>query len=116
MKRADSIDAVVGHNICILRMTRDMSQQELADKIGVSFQQLQKYEKGANRISAGRLWRLANAFNVPIQSFYESLPAQTGRRPSSPLSLISNRDTFLLARAFTKINDRAVRRSILGLV
>jgi len=111
MRRADATDATVGDNIRVLRLARDMSQGELAKKIGLSFQQLQKYEKGANRISAGRLWKIAQIFNVPVQTLYDGVHGRLGT-DASALSLITNRDTVRLVQAFAKIDDRALRRAI----
>jgi transcriptional regulator with XRE-family HTH domain len=115
MKRADSVDTIVGHNIRIQRLVRNLSQQEVGTQIGVSFQQMQKYEKGTNRVSAGRLWRLATLFNVPIDTFYATVEVPTDKQ-QSPLRLISTRESLLLAQSFAKIKNRAVRRSIVGLV
>lgn len=67
------IDLTVGARVLNLRMTRKMTQTDLADKIGVSFQQLQKYERGANRISASRLWRIAVALEAPMTYFFEGI-------------------------------------------
>ena len=67
------IDITVGVRVLNLRMTRKMTQTDLADKIGVSFQQLQKYERGANRISASRLWRIAVALEAPMTYFFEGI-------------------------------------------
>lgn len=115
MRRADAIDAAVGENIRILRLARDMSQGALAHKIGTSFQQLQKYEKGANRISAGRLWKIAQVFNVPIAALYEGVHGRQGNEPSA-LSLITNRDAVRLVQAFDEIEDRGLRRAIVIVV
>jgi transcriptional regulator with XRE-family HTH domain len=115
MRRADAIDATVGENIRVLRLARDMSQGALASKIGLSFQQLQKYEKGTNRISAGRLWKVAQIFNVPIAVLYDGVPGRLGTEASA-LSLITNRDAVRLVQAFDKIEDRGLRRAIVIVV
>jgi transcriptional regulator with XRE-family HTH domain len=120
MKRADSVDAIVGHNIRIQRLMRGLSQHELGDLLGVSFQQVQKYEKGTNRVSAGRLHRLADALNLPVSAFYASArsnPAESQKpHQPSPLSLIANPDSLRLVQCFNKIKNRAVRRSLVNLV
>ena len=67
------IDITVGARVLSLRMKRKLTQTDLADKIGVSFQQLQKYERGANRISASRLWRIAVALEAPMTYFFEGI-------------------------------------------
>jgi transcriptional regulator with XRE-family HTH domain len=115
MKRADSVDTIVGHNIRIQRMTRGLSQHELGELLGVSFQQVQKYEKGTNRVSAGRLHKLASALGLPITAFYASADTHKGNQPS-PLALIANRDSLQIVQSFNKINNRAVRRSLVNLV
>ena len=67
------IDLTVGARVLSLRIKRKLTQTDLADKIGVSFQQLQKYERGANRISASRLWRIAVALEAPMTYFFEGI-------------------------------------------
>ncbi len=97
----------------------DMSQQELAAGLGVSFQQVQKYEKGDNRIGAGRLHELAEILQVPVSFFFENFPAP-GQKPAALPSYISNflatADGVALARAFVSIHDARQRRSIVILV
>lgn len=115
MKRASNVDTIVGHNIRIQRMARRLSQSELGEKIGVSFQQMQKYDKGVNRISAGRLWHLAHALGIPIDTFYASTELPAGKQPS-PLRLISNPDSLRLAQSFARIKSRALRRALVSLV
>ena len=68
------IDRIVSDRILARRMELDMSQPELAERVGVTFQQVQKYENGKNRVSAGRLYEIAKALGVTIQFFYESAP------------------------------------------
>jgi transcriptional regulator with XRE-family HTH domain len=116
MRRIDSADIVVGQNLCIQRIERGLSQAEIGEKIGVSFQQIQKYEKGVNRISAGRLWRLACAFQVPVEIFYAGLDRAERRQAKSPLHLIANRDSLTLVQSFSRIKNRPVRRSVVNLV
>ena len=73
-RRADSRDAEVGRRVRSRRLECRLSQTELADKIGVTFQQVQKYEKGVNRIGAGRLQRISEALDVPITFFFDVTP------------------------------------------
>src|SRR5438067_7557494 len=105
MRRADNIDRIVGDNVRALRVSRGMSQSQLADGIGITFQQVQKYEKGANRISAGRLYRIARLFDVPIKSLYDGLEGVSGKG-SSPMKLITRRDAAKLMEAFSQITER----------
>ena len=70
-RRDDVVDVLVGRNIRILRKQRRMSQTDLANKIGVTFQQVQKYENGTNRIASGRLFQIAKLLDVPVQALFE---------------------------------------------
>ncbi len=87
-----------------------MSQSAVAEKLGLTFQQLQKYERGHNRISASRLYELAQLFDVPVGYFYEEIESGKGA-PSHDESL-TKRETLELVRAYYAIPDRAVRDSI----
>jgi transcriptional regulator with XRE-family HTH domain len=68
----DAIGRLIGRNIRFHRLVRELSQAKLAGEIGISFQQLQKYERGVNRISASRLWTIAQVLNVPIDAFFHA--------------------------------------------
>ena len=70
VKRPDPVDVEVGHRIRIQRLARGMSQTALANHLGVTFQQVQKYEKGVNRVGAGRLTRIAEVLGVPVNAFF----------------------------------------------
>ena len=82
-KQANPIDMQVGNRVRIRRMLIGMSQERLGDLLGLTFQQVQKYEKGVNRIGAGRLFEVARILDVPIDFFYEGLATRTNRRPAS---------------------------------
>src|SRR5881227_2312776 len=82
-RRADSRDAEVGRRVRSRRLECRFSQTELADRIGVTFQQVQKYEKGVNRIGAGRLQRISEALEVPITFFFDATPHGAERGESS---------------------------------
>jgi len=71
LKRSNDIDELVGCNIRLLRLNRGMSQTDLAEAIGLTFQQIQKYEKGRNRVGAGRLFAIAGVLGVPVSAFFE---------------------------------------------
>jgi len=73
-KAPDPMDIALGAAVRIRRRTIGMSQEALAEQCGVSFQQIQKYESGANRIAASRLWKIAQALEVPLMDFFEGLP------------------------------------------
>ncbi len=123
-KQANPIDAQVGNRMRIRRMLIGMSQEKLGDLLDLTFQQVQKYEKGVNRIGAGRLYQIAHILGVPIGYFYESvterLPdglGRSGENSSSPVvELLSSGEGLQLGLAFTKIRDPKVRRRVLDLV
>ncbi len=87
----DEIDAAIGRRVRALRRARDMTQKGLADRIGVSFQQVQKYENGSNRISGARLLKTANILNVPASHFFDGLrferPSVPAGAPDAPMDM-----------------------------
>jgi transcriptional regulator with XRE-family HTH domain len=91
-----------------------MSQIELAEHLGVTFQQVQKYEKGVNRVGAGRLLTLANVLNIPVVSFYEG--AKMAGKRGRPIQLLVKRDAYRLAEAFDKIESQRTRNALVALV
>jgi transcriptional regulator with XRE-family HTH domain len=102
-------------------MMLDMSQTALGDALEVTFQQVQKYEKGTNRISASRLQKVCHILQVPIPFFLEGAPAGDtlpgGRPPSDPLTdLMATRDGLALVKAFMRISNVQLRRRIVNLV
>lgn len=118
-KKPDSVDIAVGQQIKIARLSARLSQTRLAEEIGVTFQQVQKYEKGVNRVGAGRLTHIAKALGVSVSSFFDERNIGTstieqGRRP--PLELISEPFAHRLLYAFVEITDRDVQRAIVELV
>jgi len=107
-KRTDPYEIEVGRRIRARRLARRMSQMELAGRLGVTFQQVQKYEKGTNRITAGRLKRIANILDVPILYFFEDAVEE----PAAPAD--NNRE-LRLVRAYARIDNLDVQQSILDL-
>lgn len=109
------MDKTVGRNIRLSRLTRGLSQTELADKLGITFQQIQKYEKGVNRVGAGRLFEIGSILGVPLTSFFEetaaAASAKGARSPSSgdPLSI-------RLVQAFSKLPDSRSRLALVTMV
>lgn len=100
-----------------------MSQERLGELLGLTFQQVQKYEKGVNRIGAGRLFEISRILGVPIQYFYESVVEQSSMahgfadRDSKPvLEFVSSGDGLQLSLAFMRIKDAKVRKRVLDLV
>ena len=107
-----SIDRVIGRNIRTQRLLRQVTQKDLSDRIGVSFQQLQKYERGANRISASRLHRISLALGVPLDDFFG------GAHASAPalgtLSLSPEGGVDRLTSAYSRITDMRLRRLLIA--
>ena len=122
-KQANPIDVQVGNRVRIRRMLIGMSQERLGDLLGLTFQQVQKYEKGVNRIGAGRLFEVARILNVPIDFFYEGLsttsqPGMGETDVAAPpvMEFISSGEGLQLSLAFMKIKDTKVRKRVLDLV
>jgi len=118
-----SIDRHVGSRVRLRRQLLNMSQERLGEELGVTFQQVQKYERGANRIGAGRLWLLSRILDVPVSFFYDGAAEAEGRGGFSegdqtPIvdDFIQSSDGVALAQAFSRIRDPKVRRRILELV
>lgn len=109
-----SIDVAVGCNVRICRMARGMSQADLASRLGVTFQQVQKYESGGSRIGSGRLVKVAAILAVPLAALFQGVEGVP--HAVSLLSLIVDPRAFRLARAFAAIKDSAERLMIVKLV
>ena len=119
-KGPDPIDKHVGTRIRMRRQMISMSQEKLAKKLGITFQQVQKYEKGTNRVSASRLQALASILAVPIAFFFEGSPV-AGKMDDGPISdllsdFLATKAGPALVKAFVKIRDPAIRRQIVHLV
>jgi transcriptional regulator with XRE-family HTH domain len=128
-RRANPIDIHVGSRVRFRRMLLGMSQEKLGERLGLTFQQVQKYEKGINRIGASRLYDLAQVLGVPVQFFYEEAPlgesradaanghaAREGQDEHSIVEFLRSRDGLELNRAFVRIADLKARRAIVDLV
>jgi transcriptional regulator with XRE-family HTH domain len=115
MKTPHPNDVLVGANLRLHRNAAHVSQTEMAEHLGVTFQQVQKYEKGTNRLGAGRLLIVANLLKVPITAFYEGAKGATAQT-NPPILLLGKRDAFRLAEAFDKITDQSLRQSLVALV
>jgi transcriptional regulator with XRE-family HTH domain len=105
------VDVLVGHNIRIHRLDRGLSQTQLASHIGVTFQQVQKYENGVNRIGSGRLFEIAEVLGVPISSFFEGA-GYSADEPArlSPIAMLAEPYALRLLKAFREIADPELRR------
>jgi len=115
-KRPDAIDRLVAHNIRIQRITKGMSQTELATRLGVTFQQVQKYEKGVNRVGGGRLVHIAEALGVPLATLFDGVADDRRPRRPPPLHLLADAQALRLAEAFARIKDKGMRRMVVQMV
>ena len=118
-KQANPIDAQVGNRVRIRRMLIGMSQEKLGDHLGLTFQQVQKYEKGINRIGAGRLFEIARILDVPIDFFYDGVGTPSdgvGEARAPVMEFVSSTEGLQLSLAFMKIKDPKVRKRVLDLV
>ena len=125
-KKPNPVDAHVGSRVRLRRMLLGMSQERLGESMGLTFQQVQKYEKGVNRIGASRLFQISKILDVPVQFFFEEAP-YIGEAGSARGMAEANSETFILEflnsreglelnRAFVKIGDPKVRKSVVDLV
>jgi transcriptional regulator with XRE-family HTH domain len=113
---SSQIDAHVGQRMRRLREALGLSQGHLGRQLGLTFSQVQKYEKGANRIGAGRLYIIANLLRVPIQYFFEDLESQPEKAAEPRRSGASPTEIRELEEAFLSIEDPTTRRSLVALV
>ncbi|MBI3436626.1 MAG: helix-turn-helix transcriptional regulator [Proteobacteria bacterium] len=124
-KAPNPIDRHVGSRVRMRRMMLGMSQEKLGDALGLTFQQVQKYEKGTNRIGASRLQHISNILQVPVAFFFEGAPNSPAMRPSgmgeaaSPTyvsDFLATSDGLSLTKAFMRIESPKLRRRIVDLV
>jgi transcriptional regulator with XRE-family HTH domain len=103
-------DVEIGRKIRALRVAKGMSQATLADGIGLTFQQVQKYERGANRVSAGRLQKIARILDTPIAFFFGE--QRTKKQEDNGLALIQSRGAMRLLRAYAEISSRTTKHAL----
>jgi transcriptional regulator with XRE-family HTH domain len=124
-KVPNPIDRHVGSRVRMRRMMLGMSQEKLGDALGLTFQQVQKYEKGANRIGASRLQQISQILQVPVSFFFEGVPTQRADRtdglseapsPAYVSDFLATSDGLALTKAFVRIKDAKLRRRIVDLV
>jgi transcriptional regulator with XRE-family HTH domain len=129
-RRANPIDVYVGTRVRLRRMLLGMSQEKLGERLGLTFQQVQKYEKGVNRIGASRLYELGKVLGVSVSYFYEEAPEQHSAMAAAHAEagfaelpaenyasdFLSSREGLELNKAFARITDPKVRRTIVELV
>ncbi len=117
-RRAGAEDVEIGRKIRALRLERGLSQSNLADGIGLTFQQVQKYEKGMNRVSAGRLQRIADMLNIPVIFFFGgSAAARAKKRETGDIGLefMQTRGAVRLMRAYSEISSRSTKYALVVL-
>jgi transcriptional regulator with XRE-family HTH domain len=113
----DPCDTEIAKRVRALRLQRGLSQTELGEVLGVTFQQVQKYERGTNRISAGRLYRIADVLDVPVSFFYDGFDergSELGRGSVGvEFDFLQTGGAMRLVRAFTRIKDNGIRQKLL---
>jgi transcriptional regulator with XRE-family HTH domain len=114
---ANDIDLHLGRRLRRRRRLLGLTQQQLASAVGIRFQQIQKYECGANRISAARLWQLAEALEIPIGYFYDGINEAQARKEREPIvadarsgEVMARKETMDLIRAYYQLGERPRRR------
>ena len=121
----DPIDVSIGSRLRLRRLAMGFSQETLARALGITFQQIQKYERGTNRIFASRLFHLARALRVPVAYIYQGLgeagASEDVAQPPEPTGdtlneLLGRNDSLKLIQAYSKISDPGIRRQIYALV
>jgi transcriptional regulator with XRE-family HTH domain len=121
-KKPNPIDIHVGGRVRLRRMMLGMSQEKLGEQLGITFQQIQKYEKGTNRIGASRLQNIAGVLSVPVGFFFDGAPgpgdvaAPDSKSGSYVVDFLSSSEGLQLNRAFVRIADARVRRRVVDLV
>ncbi|QIE57242.1 helix-turn-helix transcriptional regulator [Pikeienuella piscinae] len=130
LKTPNPVDVHVGSRVRLRRMTLGMSQERLGRLLGLTFQQIQKYEKGANRIGASRLFAISRVLDAPIQFFFDELPDEAAaglakdapkRKAEQPGDIrvadyVATAEGLELNRSFHRITDQATRRHLAELV
>lgn len=123
-RSGNPIDVHVGARVRMRRMMLDMSQEKLGDAVGLTFQQIQKYEKGMNRIGASRLQQFSEILQVPVSFFFEGGPSagmggkqiNGAESPEYVRTFLATSDGLALTKSFVQIKDKKLRRHIVDLV
>jgi transcriptional regulator with XRE-family HTH domain len=115
-RKSDPLDAMVGAKVRVFRINRGISQTALAEQLGVTFQQVQKYEKGANRIGASRLSQIATALDISIAELFEPSREKKAADIDSPFKLLAEPGALRVLKAYVQTSDPAVRRAIVNLI
>ena len=123
-KAPNPVDKYVGSRVRMRRIMLGMSQEKLGEALGLTFQQVQKYEKGTNRVGASRIQQISEILQIPVSFLFEGGPRGTtnaeglteGPSPSYVSDFLATSEGLALTRAFTRISDAKLRRSIVELV
>lgn len=122
-KESDPVDRYVGARLRMRRLLLNMTQTELGDSVGITFQQIQKYEKGANRISASRLQQFSSILHVPAAFFFEGAPEEKSgarvtedRSTNEFMEFLSTSEGLAVAKAFMSIKSSSLRRTLASTV
>ncbi len=122
-KAPNPVDKYVGSRVRMRRIMLGMSQEKLGEALGLTFQQVQKYEKGTNRVGASRIQQISEILQVPVSFLFEGSPGATDAKPNSEAispayvsDFLATSEGLALTRAFTRIGDAKLRRSIVELV
>ncbi len=125
-RQPDPVDVHVGGRLRMRRMLVGMSQEKLGESLGLTFQQVQKYEKGTNRIGASRLYKISQILSVPVNFFFDNIPSEENRQNHYGFSenssdnfaydFMNSAEGFQLGQAFSLIKDVRIRRRVIDLV
>ena len=123
-KAPNPVDKYVGSRVRMRRIMLGMSQEKLGEALGLTFQQVQKYEKGTNRVGASRIQQISEILQVPVSFLFEGGPSGTpstggfseGTSPAYVSDFLATSEGLALTRAFTRISDAKLRRSIVEMV
>jgi transcriptional regulator with XRE-family HTH domain len=123
-KAPNPVDKYVGSRVRMRRIMLGMSQEKLGDALGLTFQQIQKYEKGTNRVGASRIQQISEILQIPVSFLFEGGPSGTtsaesfreGTSPAYVSDFLATSEGLALTRAFTRITDGKLRRSIVEMV
>ncbi len=123
--KPEPVDVHVGSRVRLRRTLLGMSQDKLGKALSITFQQIQKYERGANRIGSSRLYKLSQILDVPVSFFFDDMPAEVtgkatgmaeGGKQTFEVGQLSRRETLELVRAYYKIKDPNVRKKLFEMV
>lgn len=126
-KRVEAIDKIIGMKVRAYRMLKGISQEKLAEKLGITFQQIQKYERGSNRISVSRLFHIAEALGTPVEAFLSTQQPSPGfaedkqedfvpEKKEPDKDLLNNKETLQLIKAYYAIESTQARKDLMSMI